>query len=110
MNITIRKELENNEMVVYLAGEIDVYSAPQLRETLVPLSKQKGKHVIVDLSDIQYIDSTGLGIFIGALKAAHANKGELKLRGMSERVQRLFSITGLDEVMTISKCKEEELQ
>ncbi len=108
MNLTIRQDQRENTNIVYLAGEIDAYTAPKLRETLIPLAEQPGQNIIVDLSDVQYIDSTGLGIFIGALKATHAHEGTLTLTGMSERIQRLFSITGLDEVIAINETEEEE--
>ncbi|MBP3953306.1 STAS domain-containing protein [Bacillus suaedae] len=106
MNLSIRYEKMEDGHFVYLSGEIDAYTAPQLRESLLPLAEQVDEDVTVDLSDVQYIDSTGLGIFIGVFKAMHAHKGRLMLVGMSERVERLFTITGLDEVITIEKKGE----
>ncbi|KHF39065.1 STAS domain-containing protein [Halalkalibacter okhensis] len=102
MNLSIRSENKADIIVLYVAGEIDAYTAPKLREALIPLA-EKGTNVKVDLSDVQYIDSTGLGVFIGALKASDANNAKLTLVGMSARVQRLFTITGLDEVMAIEE-------
>lgn len=109
MNLSIRQEQKEDINVVYLSGEIDAYTAPKLRETLIPLAEQPGKNITVDLTDVQYIDSTGLGIFIGVLKATHAHEGTLALTGMSERIQRLFSITGLDEVISIERAEEESI-
>jgi anti-sigma B factor antagonist len=84
-----------------LAGEVDAYTAPKLKEVLVPLTEKEGQEIIIDLSGIEYMDSTGLGIFVGALKSTKANNSSLKLRGMTERVRRIFEITGLTEVMDI---------
>ncbi|MFC5714066.1 STAS domain-containing protein [Thalassorhabdus alkalitolerans] len=108
MNLDIQKKEVDNNFHLYLSGEIDAYTAPTLREALVPLTEEEGKTVTVDLSGIDYIDSTGLGIFVGALKSSHANDSSLKLVGLNERVYRIFSITGLDEVMDIDEEKREE--
>ncbi|WP_062048821.1 STAS domain-containing protein [Bacillus sp. JCM 19034] len=103
MNLSVRYEKIENGHHVYLSGEIDAYTAPKLKEALVPLAETKDQDIVIDLSDVNYIDSTGLGIFIGIFKTMHQHDGVLKLVGLSERIHRLFSITGLDEVMTIEK-------
>ncbi|GAE26451.1 anti-sigma F factor antagonist [Halalkalibacter wakoensis JCM 9140] len=102
MNLSIRYEEKAELVVVYLSGEIDAYTAPKLREELIPFAEE-GTNVRIDLSGVDYIDSTGLGVFIGVLKATDVHDGRLTLVGMSPRVQRLFTITGLDEVMTIEE-------
>lgn len=109
MNLTIRQEQMDETIYLYLAGEIDTYTAPELREVIMPCVERQNQLVTVDLSQVDYIDSTGLGLFIGALKASHAHNGRLVLRGVTERVQRLFNITGLDELITIDDGKREEL-
>ncbi|WP_088105707.1 STAS domain-containing protein [Halalkalibacter urbisdiaboli] len=108
MNLEIRHEPEDGIDIVYLTGEIDAYTAPQLREALIPLAEKKGQVIVTDLTEVNYIDSTGLGIFIGVLKATHQHESSLKLKGLSERIKRLFSITGLDEVIEIEAGKREE--
>lgn len=74
-----------------------------MREELIPLAEQKRQTIIVDLSKVTYLDSTGLGIFVAALKKSHQNHSEVILKNMTARVERLFSITGLDEVFTIRR-------
>lgn len=110
MDLSIRYEEQNEVHVLYVAGEIDAYTAPKLREQLIPLVERSGGATLVDLTDVTYIDSTGLGIFIGGLKAAHASEGTLTLTGLSERIKRLFSITGLDEVIQIEEDGKEEIR
>ncbi|SDI21920.1 STAS domain-containing protein [Alteribacillus bidgolensis] len=107
MNLDIRTEEKDHRNILYVGGEIDAYTASQLREALLPLTEKDGTNVIVDLSGVDYIDSTGLGIFIGALKSSNSNNTTLKLIGLNSRVKRLFSITGLDEVMDIDEEREE---
>ncbi|KMK76928.1 STAS domain-containing protein [Alkalihalobacillus pseudalcaliphilus] len=92
---------EANYELLKVSGEIDAYTAPKLKETLFPLVEKTGVKVEVDLSEVSYIDSTGLGVFVGALKATNQVNSQLKLIGLSDRVYRLFSITGLDEVIDI---------
>ncbi|RSL29157.1 anti-sigma factor antagonist [Salibacterium salarium] len=106
MNLDIQTEEKDDYTLVYVAGEVDAYTASQLRESLLPLTEKENGNVIVDLSSVDYIDSTGLGIFIGALKSSNSYNGTLKLIGLNTRVKRLFSITGLDEVMDIEEGEE----
>ncbi|PSL42464.1 anti-sigma B factor antagonist [Salsuginibacillus halophilus] len=107
MNMEVAHTREEDKDLLKVAGEIDAYTAPELREALVPLTEKEGNLVVVDLENVDYIDSTGLGIFIGALKSAHNYNGDLKIIGLNERVHRLFSITGLDEVIDIGEEREE---
>lgn len=102
MNLEINQVNKGaNQVIVYLSGEVDAYTAPNLREKILPLTEQAGAEVIIDLSGVNYIDSTGLGIFIGALKSTHTHNSKIKLKGLSSRVERLFKITGLDEVLDL---------
>ncbi|GAF64714.1 anti sigma b factor antagonist RsbV [Bacillus sp. TS-2] len=101
MNLEIRLEQDKNEALVYLDGEIDAFTAPKLRDSLFPLVETKDTEVVVNLSGVNYIDSTGLGVFVGAFKATHSHESKLQLTAVNERVYRLFSITGLDEVIDI---------
>jgi anti-sigma B factor antagonist len=102
MDLTIKITDEPNKSIVHLSGEIDAYTAPNLKETLIPLTQQKGRIVEVDLEKVSYMDSTGLGIFISALKSTKEHDSKLILVNIQERVLRLFKITGLDEIMDVN--------
>ncbi|QKS70196.1 STAS domain-containing protein [Paenalkalicoccus suaedae] len=108
MNLEINVTESENQNLAQVSGEVDVYTASKLKETLHPLAEQPNKHLIVDLSDVNYIDSTGLGIFIGTLKSTEKSGSTLTLTGLNERVRRLFEITGLNEVIEIDATKREE--
>ncbi|WP_252313179.1 STAS domain-containing protein [Sinobaca sp. H24] len=110
MNLDIKTEHSKEEAILYIEGEVDAYTAPQLKEAIEPLTEKDGQLVTVDLTDVSYIDSTGLGIFVGALKSSEANNSKLRLVGLNQRVMRLFSITGLDEVIDIEEGKKEGTQ
>lgn len=101
MNITIDKNQNDKDVVVKVAGEIDAFTAPQLREELAALADGNRKTITVNLQDVTYLDSTGLGVFVGLFKQMKNNGGELRLTELSDRLQRLFEITGLSHVMQI---------
>lgn len=102
LNITINITEKNNGLHVDLHGEIDAYTAPELRDKLFQYTNSPGVQMVVDLSGITYMDSTGLGVFVGLFKALKANEGKLNIIGLSERLKRLFDITGLADVMDIN--------
>lgn len=103
MNLQIETEEKEKDATLHLSGEIDAYTANQLREELIPLTEKEGTHVVVNLKNVKYMDSTGLGVFIGALKSCKKHQSSMVLTGATDRVKRLFTITGLDEVMKIKK-------
>lgn len=102
MNISIDVKETDAAIELTVSGEIDAYTAPKLRETLFPLSEENGVKMIVDLTGVSYMDSTGLGVFVGVFKNVRANDGEFKIVGLSERLQRLFEITGLADIININ--------
>lgn len=110
MNISI--DVKENEMIVNVkvSGEIDAYTAPKLRENLFPLSSKEKVEMTVDLSDVSYMDSTGLGVFVGVFKNVRSHNGEFKIVGLSERLIRLFEITGLSDIININSKLEGEVQ
>ena len=87
--------------VVDVEGEIDVFTAPTLRGTLIGLI-QEGKHrIIVNLADVGFMDSTGLGILVGALKRMKEREGELAIAGAHGTVLRVLNVTGLNAVFSL---------
>jgi anti-sigma B factor antagonist len=110
MNISIDVKEKESVLAVKVNGEIDAYTAPQLREKLFPLSEKEGVKMVVDLSEVNYMDSTGLGVFVGVFKNVRAHNGEFKIVGLSDRLQRLFEITGLADIIDINSQIEGEVQ
>jgi len=87
---------------VRLSGELDVSTAPQLRDELVRVSTEGAQLVTVDLTDLAFIDSTGLSVLINALKHLRRQGGDMALRSPSPSTRRVLEITGLTEVFAIS--------
>lgn len=105
MDLTIQSSVLNTGGVSYavhtLAGEVDVYSAPKLRDAIAE-SISVGRHdVVVDLTEVAFLDSTGLGVLVGGLKRVRGVGGSLVLVGPRERVVKVFNMTGLDRVFRI---------
>ena len=86
---------------IRVKGEIDVYTAPQLRECVLDLISRGVTHVIADLRDVEFLDSTGLGAIVGGHKRLRTNDGSLVLAASPERIVRLFRITGLDRAFSL---------
>jgi anti-sigma B factor antagonist len=84
--------------VISPAGEVDVYTAPVLRQQLVELLNAEEQCLIVDFTRIDFIDSTGLGILVGALRRARTMGAAMSIAGQSASAKKLFAITGLDRV------------
>ncbi|SET79460.1 anti-sigma B factor antagonist [Oceanobacillus limi] len=102
MNLEINVTEHPDIILVQLSGEIDAYTAPQLKDKLIPLTNRKGVRIEVDLENVNYMDSTGLGVFISALKSSKENGSKITLFNLKDRVQRLFKITGLHQLIDIN--------
>lgn len=87
--------------VLQVGGEIDVATAPRLREQLIKLVNDQRFMIVVDLGAVDFIDSTGLGVLIGALKRVRTHDGALVLVCTEPRIVKVFEITGLNQVFQI---------
>ena len=95
--------------VIAVSGEIDVYTAPRLRETLVSLVDAGNYRLIVDMEGVEFLDSTGLGVLVGGLKRVRAHDGGIDLVCTQGRILRIFRITGLNRVFSIFNSVEDAL-
>ena len=83
--------------VVVATGEIDLYTAPALRDSLVRAGESSSR-VVIDLTDVTFLDSTGLGVMLGALGRARDTDRSVALVGPTDMVKRVLQITQLDQV------------
>jgi anti-sigma B factor antagonist len=96
--------------VAQVRGEIDVYTAPKLRERLIELVSEGSYHIVVDLERVDFLDSTGLGVLVGALKRVKSHDGSLSLVCTQDKILKIFEITGLDLVFPIYASEKEATQ
>ena len=87
--------------VLQLTGEVDMYSAPQLREQVVELVDGGVRHIIADLRGVDFLDSTGLGALVGSLKQLRTHDGSFKVVASGGRALRIFQITGLTHAFAL---------
>ena len=87
--------------VVDVEGEIDIYTAPRLRELLIDLVSQNHYQIVVNLEKVGFLDSTGLGVLVGGLKRVRAHDGSLDLVCTREQILNIFRITGLTKVFDV---------
>jgi anti-sigma B factor antagonist len=92
--------------VLAVSGEVDVYTAPRLREKLVELVSQGTHQMVVDLEGVDFLDSTGLGVLVGGLKRLRSHEGDLILVCTQPRILKVFEITSLTKVFAIHDSVE----
>ena len=107
MDLTLSTREEGDRTVVVVGGEIDVYTAPKLREQLVDLVNAGRYNLVIDMEGVDFLDSTGLGVLVGGLKRVRAHDGSLRLVCTQERILKIFRITGLTKVFPLHDTVDE---
>jgi anti-sigma B factor antagonist len=95
--------------ILPLEGEIDLHVAPRLESSLARITKQRPPHVVVDLSGVTFIDSSGLAVLIRAMQDVQNYGGKLSLAGISAEIRSIFEMARLDQVFLIDQCNDELL-
>jgi anti-sigma B factor antagonist len=96
--------------VVAVGGEIDGYTAPELRDKITELVAAGHHDIVVDMENVDFLDSTGLGVLVGGLKKVRAENGSMQLVCGQDRLLKIFRITGLAQVFTIHATLDEALR
>jgi anti-sigma B factor antagonist len=95
--------------VIDVQGEIDIYTAPRLRELLIDLVSQGSYRLVVNLDKVGFLDSTGLGVLVGGLRRVRAHDGSLDLVCTQQRILKILKITGLTEVFGIYETVDQAI-
>lgn len=101
MDLDVSTREESGRVVVAAIGEVDVYTAPQLDAELSRLTGEGRTDLVVDLSRVEFLDSTGLSVLVKALKRVREADGRLDVVVSSDRVTKVFRITGLDQLIPL---------
>jgi anti-sigma B factor antagonist len=101
VDLSLTARGEGGRTVIEVAGEIDVYTAPKLREKIAALVDDGVYDLVIDLERVEFLDSTGLGVLVGGLKRVRTHDGSLSLVCTQERLLKIFRITGLTKVFDI---------
>lgn len=96
--------------VATIAGELDAYTAPILGRRLRPLVEDDGALLIVDLNDVSFVDSTALGVLVGAAKCLQEGGGELVVATSDPRTRRLVELAGIGPVLHLERSLAEAVE
>ncbi len=104
------QQVRDDQYVIALAGEVDLYTAPELKRELLEAIGNGAKDVVVDFTNTTFIDSTTLGVLVGGVKRLRPNGGRLSIVCSDRNITKIFEITGLDRVFTIYPTRAEALE
>jgi len=101
VDLTLSTREVDGTTIVAVGGEIDVYTAPKLRDKITELVGDGVFSIVIDMESVEFLDSTGLGVLVGGLKKVRAHDGSLELVCTQDRLLKIFRITGLAKVFVI---------
>ncbi|RFU69173.1 anti-sigma F factor antagonist [Bacillus sp. V59.32b] len=111
MSLVIDMEAKNAVLCIRLKGELDHHAAEELR-TRASTAIEKGsiKHIVLNLGELSFMDSSGLGVILGRYNQIKQNKGEMIVCAISPSVKRLFEMSGLFKIIKLELSEENALQ
>jgi anti-sigma B factor antagonist len=107
VDLSISTRSQGSYTIIQVVGELDVYTVPRLREQLADLIAEGNHHFVVDLQGVDFLDSTALGVLVGALRRVHPHDGSFQLVCTNDRILNVFRITGLVNVFSIHASVED---
>jgi anti-sigma B factor antagonist len=110
MDVVINKTVAGPAFIIEVDGELDMYTAPRLKDALTDGISQGHKRLVVDLRRVGFIDSTTLGVLVGGLRRLRSEQGELHLVVDHPHLAKMFRITGFDGVFPIHKTVDEAVR
>lgn len=99
------REPESQAVRITISGEIDLFAAPDFKSRLYEAVGEGNVDVVLDCGELSYIDSTGLGILLGALKRVRQNDRQVYVRNLKDNIRKLFRITGLDRAFNLEEAQ-----
>ncbi len=103
------KELDNDIAILAIDGEIDIYTSSDLKDALIQQIDSGAKHIIMDLENVTYIDSSGIGVFISTLATLKKLGGKICIIKITASVKKVFELTKLTNFFKIYKDEEEAI-
>ncbi|NLL05540.1 MAG: STAS domain-containing protein [Clostridiaceae bacterium] len=100
--LKVVEEIINDSVKISLKGEIDICTSNEFKEKLYKIIDANQKDLLIDCKELDYIDSTGLGIFVAALKKAKQYEKKITFLNLKDNIKKLFIITGLDKIFQIN--------
>lgn len=100
------RDAQGDCSVVQITGEIDVYTSPKVKDAIGSLIDRGVYNLIINLENVRYIDSTGLGVLIGGLKRVREHGGSVNLVCTNPQIRKIFDITGLVKIFGIFESED----
>jgi anti-sigma B factor antagonist len=107
MDLDVETGTIEGAAVLTLRGEIDVYTAPRLRQAIIDLVDGGASRIVVDMEKVDFLDSTGLGVLVGGLKRVRMQEGSLSIVTSQDKILKIFDITGLNKVFPVHRSVED---
>ncbi|MDR1061903.1 MAG: STAS domain-containing protein [Clostridiales bacterium] len=101
--LTIKEKEEESAVQIEIGGEVDIYTCQELKDKLYQCVDQSGKDLVLDCRNLNYIDSTGLGVFVAVLKKVKLIDRQITIVNLKESILKLFLITKLDLLFAIKR-------
>lgn len=105
----IQRTDKNIISVLYLKGFLDAHTAISFEEHLQTLVDEQRYHIVVNLQELTYISSAGLGVFMGFIEEIRSNSGDIKICSMNPRVYKVFDLLGFPSLYQIFTSEEDAL-
>lgn len=97
----IETRTEAKTFVIALSGEIDLDSSPEVRKTIIAATQTKKPQILIDLTQVTYMDSSGIATLVEGLQYSNQNKGTFVVAGLGPGVREVFELSRLDKIFTI---------
>ena len=99
--LNVKEHEHENCILIEIGGEVDIFTCQQLKDTLYQIVDKYGKDLVLDCTRLNYIDSTGLGVFVAVLKKVKQIDREITIVNLKDSILKLFLITNLDSLFNI---------
>ena len=101
--------LDDERQVIAVTGEIDLFTAPELKAAIADAIEEGRTRLVINLTDTSFLDSTALGVLIGAIKRLRGRGGRLTIVNVDDNIAKTFEITGLDQIFTIKPTRDQAI-
>jgi anti-sigma B factor antagonist len=101
-NFDMRLKTEGSKAIIELVGDLDFHTARRLREKLLESHAEGANEVVLDMADLEFIDSSGLSVLVAGLKRLRDSGGDLTLRSVPDQTRRVLEVSGLSQVLSIA--------
>ncbi len=101
--LKVTRDLEGDKTRIFLSGEIDIYTSQSFKNELNEVVNSCRGDIFIDCRELTYIDSTGLGILVGALKEIRKDNNDIHICNLKDNIKKLFIITGLDKLFKLEE-------